>query len=366
MKALAILTSILMIFSLAACSGAKTTPDASATISAAVQATTSAQAAIDAAVKATTAAQSAAAQPTAASTPTAQPSVVVKQTVVVTVIAPTATPKPATPVPTVNAVSMTEEELAALIDKAVQEAVAATTTATTTTATYAADGTLTTQEVAALLASSTAAQTEISQALALAQSYYDLYAQIATDTLATLQAIEQDLNSMSQSMAQMTQILSQGQATAQAALTQLQATATKAQTAAQNAQTKEKNWAKTVQTELDNRANAALNVQPNNVPTDLKGAVANVNTYIDTVRNATGDNKISKTELGAISQAGANANAGLSKFGGTEFSGLSTAINTTTKQAARGETQKAKASLSGLDTSAKSFSSFNPPSLPRK
>lgn len=167
---------------------------------------------------------------------------------------------------------------------------------------------------------------------------------------------------MASSMAQMTQILSQGQASAQAAITQLQTAATKASTAAQNAQTKDKNWSKTVQNEINTRGNNALAVKPNNVPTDLKGTATSVSTYLDTVRGALGDSKITKQELSSISLAGANAVAGLNAHGGTQFQGLSNSINSMTKQIARGETPKAKSSFSGLEQSAKALSSV--PSLP--
>jgi hypothetical protein len=65
--------------------------------------------------------------------------------------------------------------------------------------------------------------------------------------------------------------------------------------------------------------------------------------------------------------AGANAVAGLSKNGGTQFQGLATSINNTTKQVARGELPKAKSSLGALEQSAKSLPSMpSVPSVPGK
>ncbi len=350
------LSILLVAISLLGCQKSEPTPapNSGATISAAVNATSSAQAAfsatLDAAVKATQAAQ-----PTLASASAANK---------------TATPKPgATATPSVSYVTMTEEELAALIDQAVKEAVAATTTATTTTTTTTSDSSLTTAEVQALTAAATTAQTEINQALALAQAYYDLYAEIAPQTLAALQAIEQDLNSMASSMSSMATSLSQisttmaqGQAAAQSAITQLQSTATKASTAAASAQTKEKTWTQTVQNDVTKRGNDALAVKPNSVPTDLKGTVGSVNTYVDSVRTALTDSKITQKELQGISQAGANATAGLAKFGGGDAQGLSSSINGITKQIARGEAPKARTSFSSLEQSARSFASL--PSAP--
>jgi hypothetical protein len=359
-----LLPCLFILVTLLGCANAKSTPDAQATINAAIQATSAAQAnvqaTIDAAVKAT-----AAAQPTSAPTPTPNKPASGAAT------ATTATKAPAaTPVPTVNATTMTGEELDALIDQAVKEAVTATNTATTQTATYAADGTLTPQEVAAMQAAVTASQTEINQALALTQSYYDLYAELATETLNTLKAIEQDLNSMAtsmnsmaQSLAQISTTLAQGQAVAQSAITQLQSTATKASQAAVSAQTKEKNWNTTVQADLTKRATAALDAKPTSAPTDLRGATQSVTTYIEMVKTALGDNKINKTELQTISIAGANATAGLNQFGGAQGQTLANSINTMTKQLARGEAPKAKNSLGTLEQSARSLPSL--PSVPQ-
>ncbi|MCI0477734.1 MAG: hypothetical protein L0Y55_15935, partial [Anaerolineales bacterium] len=336
------LSCLLILSALLGCQSAKPTPDAQATINAAVLATTvaqvSAQATIDAAVKATTAAQPTPTQPKA--TPGAP-------------TAATATKVPAvTPVPTVNATTMTEEEIAALIDQAVNEAVAATNTTTTQTATYAADGTLTPQEVAAMQAAVTLSQSEINQALALTQAYYDLYYDLATETLNVLKAIEQDLNSMAtsmnsmaQSLTQISTTLAQGQAVTASTIAQLQSNATKASQAAASAQGKEKNWNATVQSDLNKRATAALATKPTSAPTDLRGTAQSVNTYIETVRAALGDNKIGKSELQTISVAGANAVAGLNQFGGAQGQTLANSINTMTKQLARGEAPKAKSSL---------------------
>jgi len=350
---LSILTALAACQSAAPTATPAPTVDTAATVSAAVQATSAAQASfaatVDAAVKATSAAQT---TPTRAAASTQ----------------PAATPKPsgATATPAASYTTMTEEEMAALIDQAVKEAVTATTTASTTTTSATSDGTVSSGEAQTINVNVSLATEEIAQALALMQGYYGLYYDLAVETLALLQALEQDLNSMSQSLVQITQILAQGQVNTQAAISQLQAAATKANTTAVNAQAKEKNLTKTLQTELDKRATTALAAKPTNVPADLKATGQSVSTYIETVRSALGD-KVTKSELSAISLAGANAVAGLSKNGGTQFQGLATSINNTTKQVARGELPKAKSSLGALEQSAKSLPSMpSVPSVPGK
>ena len=357
---------LLVTLALVGCQTEKVTPDVAATVAAGIQATATAQAhvqaTVDAAIKATATAQAVAA-PKVAATPTSAP----------VAAAPTATKPPASPAPVaaaptvaVNYTTLTEEELAALIDKAVTEALTASNAATTTTASYTADGTITAQEAAAMTKAVLTAQTEIAEAQSAITAYYDLYAELATEAVNTLKLIEQDLNSvstsmnaMAQSLAQINTTLAQGLTLAQSTVTQLQATATKASQVAQQAQTKVKTWSTTVQADLTKRANAALAVAPNATPTDLRGTVQSVNTYLDTVKGALGDNKISQKDLQAISQAGANASAGLKQFGGTQGQQLADTINGMTKQLARGEAPKAKGNLGALEQSAKSL-----PALP--
>ncbi|MCL4393525.1 MAG: hypothetical protein M1482_01710 [Chloroflexi bacterium] len=361
-----LLSVVAALFFVSACQRAPATVDTEATVQAAIQATTTAQAnfnaSVDAAAQATLTAQALA---SAASVPTSAPS----PSTAAPAAAATSSSPTLTPTPSVNYVAMSEQDLAALIDQSVQEAVAATTAATNATTTSTADSTLTTAEVQALTTSVTTAETEISQALALSQAYYDLYGQVATESLASLQAIESDLNSMSASMTsmassleQVNQTLADGLTLAESTITQLQATAAKATSAVQSAQAKDKTWMASVQTELDTRSKAALATKPTNAPTDWKGTVQSVNTYVDTVHGAVGDNVVTKTELTNVSQAGANAVAGLNALGGSSFAGLAGSIDKTTTQLAQGQTQQAKAGLASLDQSAKSLPSVQVPS----
>jgi hypothetical protein len=91
-------------------------------------------------------------------------------------------------------------------------------------------------------------------------------------------------------------------------------------------------WNVTVQSELTKRATAARATTPTGVPTDLRSTVQSVTTYLETVKAALGDNKLGKSELQAISVAGANAVAGLQQFAGAQGQTLANAINTMTQQ----------------------------------
>ncbi len=328
-----VVTSLLIIVTLA-CGGATptTTPDTQATVAAAIAATSTAQvglqATIDAAVEATS------------------------------VAAPTPTPSSEETVESVTTTEMTEEELAALIDEAVAEASAATQECSTVTTEAAADGTVTQEEVDAVTVYVTDAEEAIAYAEELIYAYYDLYGELATETIVLLQAIEQDLAAMAEGTAEVNAILQeiimaleQGLALAEETITQLETAAQTASAKAAEIQGRNQNVVQNLQAELESRAAAVLSVQPNNIPTDRQAALQSAFDYVDAARQALDDDRISQTELANIAQLGANASAGLNAHGGPQLQRLSGSISDITGQIARGQTPQVKASLGNLEAS---------------
>jgi hypothetical protein len=349
-----ILVLVVSLFAAAlpACNAANTpTPDMQATVNAAVAATGTSQAAMQATVAAAIRATTTAPTPTLASVAAAT---AVAPTPAVAPQAPTVAPSP-TPV---DYVTLSEEELAALIDQAVADAVVSTQQSSTATTSATTDGTVTQQEAAALIAYAMNADQAIAYAEELINAYYSLYADLATETLAVLQAMEQDLAAMGDSMAtlnatltEINQALSQGLALAEQTLTQLNTAAKNATDKAAQAQAKAQNWAKSLPADLDKRATAALGVKPTQIASNRQGAILSAFDYLDAVRQAMGDNKITKTELTQITQLGANASAGLKAQGGPGFHQVSDSIDKLTGQLARGQVPQAKAGLGSLEAS---------------
>jgi hypothetical protein len=297
-------------------------------------------------VKATTAAPT----PTLASIATAT---AVAPTPAVAPKAPTIAPTP-TPM---DYVTMSEEELAALIDQAVAEAVVSTQQSSAATTSATTDGTVTQQEAAALVAYAMNAEQAIAYAEELIDAYYGLYADLATETLAVLQAMDQDLAAMEDSIAalnatltEIDKALSQGLALAEQTLTQLNTAAKNATGKAAQAQAKAQNWVKSLPADLDKRATAALAVKPTQIASNRQGAILSAFDYLDAVRQAMGDNKITKNELTQIAQLGANASAGLKALGGPSLQ-VSGSIDKLTGQLARGQVPQAKAGLGSLEAS---------------
>ena len=230
---------------------------------------------------------------------------------------------------------------------------------------------MTQAEVEALIAAANYAYAYLDAAYAAIDAYYDLYSQLATETVAALQAIEQELAAVNTNLTALTESLNAINATLQQGLTlaedtinQLEATAQEVKTNVDQAQAQAQTWLQNAQTQLDQRVQAALNFQPDDVKTDRQGALQNTAKYVDSVRGALTDNKLSPDELTAIARDGANASASLKAAGGPELQGLADSITSLTTQLARGQMPQAKASFSGFQMSLPTMPSL--PQLPKR
>ncbi|MBN1537462.1 MAG: hypothetical protein JW908_12065 [Anaerolineales bacterium] len=313
-------------------------PDTQATIDAAVAATAHSEASLQATIEAGIAATTTALPPQPTSIP-----------------AEASTLFP-TPTPSVEYIVLTEEELAALVEQSVNDAVTASEQASAATAQATSDNTLTPEEVAAMEAYYLATEEAIYLAEEAIGAYYDLYADLATETLELLIALEEDLSAVAQNTAALeaslqliSDTLNQGAALAQETIDQLNQAAQQTNVYLTEAQTQAQNWATSLQSNRDDRAQNALAVQPDNVAGDVQSALANAFGFVDGIHLALEDNKLTHDELNGIALLGANASAGLNAQGGPKLQGLSEKINTITMQLARGQVPQAKNSLGDFE-----------------
>jgi hypothetical protein len=278
---------------------------------------------------------------------------------------------PATPTPgvTVEYVNLTEEELAALIDQAVAEAVDATEQATTAVTTTTSDDAVTTEEVAYVYEYYYYADYYVEYAEELMAEYYDLYGDLATDMITELNAIETEvtqlndtLTSIDSSLQQINTSLQQGLAVAEESIAQLESAAQQAQTKAQDLQTQAQDMISVLQAEQQGRVDQLSQIQPNNIPTDKIAALQSAFEFVDFANIAMSDNKLSLDELTSLTQLGKNAQAGFQQFGGaggglgagradidlTQFSGKFDEITT---QLARGQMPQARGNVGQFESS---------------
>jgi hypothetical protein len=270
-----------------------------------------------------------------------------------------ALPPTATPVPTVETVELSEEELETMINQAVEEAVTATTQASTTASQATADESMTSDEVETVEVYVQGAEQAIAYAEELITAYDDLYGALATEAMSEMAQVEQDLVSMAESIAYLSTSLDAVNATLQAGQVLSQETINQVASAAQVAsanltQVHDHMQALTQKATEDreNRTRQAANMGPNaDAPTDLASTLSTAFGFLDQVRGALDDNKLDRDEMFSIAQTGANLSDGLNRHGGKQFQGLSGKVNEITGQLARGQVPHAKKGLNDFEHS---------------
>lgn len=282
----------------------------------------------------------------------------------------TAMPATPTPGPTVEYVTLTEEELAALIDQAVAEAIAATEQTTANVYYVTEDDTVTTEEVAYVYEYYYYADYYVEYAEDLIAEYYGLYADLAYEMIAELNAIESELNQMNdtlssidQSLQQISSTLEQGLALAEGAITQLETAAQSAQTNAQELKSNAQDMLSVLQADQQGRLNQISQIQPNSIPTDKLSALQSAFSFVDFANGALSDNKLTRDELLGLAQLGANAQAGFQQFGGADAIGpdlsqFAGRFNEIGQQFARGEISRGRENMNGFEASLGSRPNF--------
>ena len=272
---------------------------------------------------------------------------------------------------------MTEEELDAAIDDAVSEATLATEQAETYATESASDGTMTTEEVEQLEAYVYSANDLIYTADEMINAYYGLYAELADETIYLLEAVEEDLSTMTTAMTDIADLtlaaaetLADGQEVRQETVNEILTTAQDSHDALESISADWETWATENQEARDSRLDEVQNITADFTPSNRAETLSATAEFANSVRTALGDYSISHTELQDIAQFGANATAGLEVYGGAELQGLVGSIGNITQQLATGQTHNAIDSINAFDLAIgqipdlPSRPEFSPPSVP--
>lgn len=330
------------------------TPDTQATIDAAIAATGAAhaaqQAAIDAAVQATVTAQA-----ISLATPTAAQST--NQAVAELTPTPAIQASDATlpaPVPAPETVTMSEEELAALIDQAVTEAILATTQYSDAAAEAAADNVVTPEEVQTVEIYVSGAEEAIALAEELLNSYAALYGDLATETIVALEEMNQSLQELTElaaamnvTLAQINSTLAQGVTLAEETIAQLESAAQAASAKADAVQSQLQSWAATRPAHLAQLNPAAPAAGPGQ-PTDPQAAIQSAFEFVQAGQQALADGSISPEELTSLAQLGANAGAVLNAQQAAQLQQLAGSVNAANQLLAQGNLAELQPALTQL------------------
>jgi hypothetical protein len=272
----------------------------------------------------------------------------VDQAVEATVVAMPPTP---TPQPTVDPYTLTEEELAALIDASSEEAASASAEASTAATQATSDGVYTEEEVQDTIYYVYDAEAAIAYTQELLNLYYDLYGAYASEALDLLYAVEADLDELATAMTEIETILAQGAETASAALDQINAALENAQIKADELRVKAQEFKDRLPAAQQERENKFASLAPTEIANDRDGALFQVYTYLDSVKSAFADRKISPDELGQIAQLAANAQAGINQGGGPLLKNFGGNIDGITRNLSRGDWPTAQRDLGGFEAS---------------
>lgn len=251
---------------------------------------------------------------------------------------------------------LSEEELAVLIDEHVEETMAASAELNSAAEAATADGTLTQEESDEL-------ETyvyDLAESVAITEEavyvYYDLYGELAEETLDLLAEVEDDLVEIAELtielLEMMTEIegrLNQGLEVAVELMEQFDSTAAGALEQISGIKGKSDDWVAEVQQEIENRVANLENLTPTEIPGNRIDAILIAFDYVDAVREALLDRTLDLDELRQIGQVGINAKAGLEAYGRPRFQGLSGNIGEISGQLARGQVSTATIGLNALE-----------------
>lgn len=320
-------------------------PDTAATVNAAVAATQNAQmalqATIDAAVAATTAAQPAPTLPPA-NTPTLPPAPV---------------PTPATV--TTDYATLTEEELTALIEQTVAQAVTATEQYSTAATSAVADNAVTAEEAQTIEISVAGAEEAIALAEELLSVYETLpaYAGLAEEAVTaleevntTLLALSASVETINQTLVEINDTLAQGLTLAEETIASLQTAAQQASQQADEVSAHVASWQAIREQYPAPQTIVAPAVLPGKIAASPTEAIQSAFTFVETGQHIAADGQLSAEELTNLAQLGADAVAGLNAQNLPQFQAPAALVTEATQLANTGNIPQLQQKLIQLGT----------------
>ncbi len=260
----------------------------------------------------------------------------VQATVVAMPPTPTAQPAP-------DAYELSEEELAALIDEAVEEAVLASEASSQATTQSTSDGTLSEDEFYEMA--------EYDYADDLIAAYYDLYGAYADDIVYLLTLMEEDLDELIYILEETEALLSTGLDAAMAGMEQLNEAALNLSVHIADSQADREQFLSQVQTKLQEREDKFANISPTEIASGLPDTITQLHDYVEAIKTSFADRKIDLNEMTQIAQLGANAQASIRANGSSQLEHFGGQIDGLTRQISRGEWSAANRNLGGFEAS---------------
>lgn len=266
----------------------------------------------------------------------------------------TATPIPLpatiTPMPVVDPYTLSEEELAALLDASYEEAIYNSADAADSAELSVEDGLVTEEEIFSTVYFIYESEAAILHTQELIAIYRQLYGDLAGEAEGLLVEIEGDLNELATVLMEIEDLLAQGSIVASEAIAQINASIAAIQEKVEEALNSKQAWREGLQADMDARELLFTSLAPNNIAPDIDGAVLQGYTYLDNVKAAFADQVVTRSEMDQIAQLGANARASLGAQAEPGLQILGSSIDALTRQIARGQWPQARSGIGALET----------------
>jgi hypothetical protein len=249
---------------------------------------------------------------------------------------------------------MSEEELTAMIDQAVTEAIVASGQSSTAASNVAADGTVSSEEVQTIEVYVAGAEEAIVLAEELIAIYYDLYGATAVQSVEDLQEIEQVLEEaaiaielLNTTLNEITSNLDQGIALAEETIQELETAAAAVNTQIETVQSQVNTWQETKDAiHVDQLATVQA---AGSSPQEILGTVFEFSAI---GQQAIADNNLSPEEQAALAEAAATTAAVLNNANSPQLQALSAYVENASGHIGGGDLQQATASLNQLNIAA--------------
>ena len=266
---------------------------------------------------------------------------------------PTTIPLPATvtPEPAVDPYTLSEEELAALIGANYEDAIFNSSDAGEMVQETTSDNLVTDDEIYNVFNYVYDAEASINSTLALITQYEEVYGEFASQSIDQLIAIEQDLNQLSATMSEIEALLVQGSAAASESIGKLNEITSGLQVSIDDALANKQTWRETLQNDLNSREQRYASLPATEIAADRDGAILQVYAYLDSIKAAFQDRKVSMAEMDTIAQLAANAKASLQAQGGPALQVLGNSIDGFTRQISRGQWPQAQNGIGNFEGS---------------
>jgi hypothetical protein len=242
-----------------------------------------------------------------------------------------------------------EAELAAEVETAVSDADTASTAVADATTTATADGTLTAEEIAAIEALVYEAEVALYYADSLIETYTSYYGDLAEESLALLNEVEDDLDAIITALDEVVGYMEAGAETATEAISQLETAAAQASQLAQNASSQAEQWQSQVQIVIEQRQQNLLDVEPGQLAADRAEALQLAADYIQLVREGAADGKFTFEEMLPIAELGARASGSLQAQGGPALANFAGVIDQVTLAVGGGQLGQVQSLLGSLE-----------------